>query len=238
MGLLQHYAKGTTRKAKKIMGIEADLIPYMKFKEIDLFTELLQSVKPKRVLEYGCGFSTLYYPQFLRQDATWTSIEHDFGWAENIKSKLSDDKVTLIEVAADADEWYKEGTLKEFPSYVNKPKELGKFDLILIDGMAREACIDLAKELLNPKGIIVVHDSNRTKYHPHIQKFKHWAIWEDFRKTSGGIGIASQDVDLETFIDFKKHTQVWKADTAVNNFFKLKFLLLKKGKAFRFTSSK
>lgn len=238
MSVLLHYAKGTIRKAKKIMGAEADLIPYMKFKEIDWFSEVLQKLKPRRVLEYGCGYSSLYYPSFLDAQATWTSVEHDEAWSKGIKDKLTDSRVQINHVPADGKEWHKEGTLKEFPTYVNTPKKMEKFDLILIDGMAREACIDLSPQLLNPKGVVVVHDCNRTKYHPHIHQFKHWAIWEDFRRTSGGIGIASNYVEIGKILDIEKHKKVWKTDTAVNNFFKLKFLLLKKGKPFRFTSSK
>lgn len=237
MSLIQHYAKGTTRKAKKIMGAEPDLIPYMKFKEVDWFTEVLQSLKPRRVLEFGCGYSSLYYPQFLEPQATWTSIEHNEAWSQGIKNKLTDKRVEIHHIKADAAQWHKEGTLTEFTTYVNAPVKMGKFDLILIDGMAREACIDLSPQLLNPKGVVVIHDCNRTKYHSHIHQFKHWAIWEDFRRTSGGIGIASNEVEIDQILNIEKQKNIWNADTAVNNFFKLKFLLLKKGKPFRFTSS-
>jgi hypothetical protein len=90
MSLLNNYLQGTSRQMKKIFGIKPDIIPYMKFKEIAIMKELLATKKPKAVLEYGCGYSSLFYPQFLPVQATWTSIEHDKEWFESIQPLLPD----------------------------------------------------------------------------------------------------------------------------------------------------
>ena len=54
-------------------------------------------------------------------------------------------------------------------NYVNKPIELideyGKFDIVLVDGVAREFCAYRAKDLIKDDGLIFFHDFKRTQYH-------------------------------------------------------------------------
>jgi len=54
-------------------------------------------------------------------------------------------------------------------NYVNKPIELideyGKFDIVLVDGVAREFCTYRAKDLIKDDGLIFFHDFKRTQYH-------------------------------------------------------------------------
>ncbi|MBU2525741.1 MAG: class I SAM-dependent methyltransferase [Bacteroidetes bacterium] len=238
MSLLNNYLQGTLRQIKKTLGIKPDIIPYMKFKEIAIMKDLFATRKPLSVLEYGCGYSSLFYPQFLPEQATWTSIEHDKEWFEGIQPLLPNKgKATIHFVAPDAKEWRRTGTLDEFKSYVEKPLSMGKFDFILVDGMAREACIETAKKLLNEKGILVVHDANRSWYHDHIRSFPNWILLEDFRRTSGGLAIASLDENPEKYLNISKHLAEWKTDASISNFFKFKFLLFKSAKKFRFSKS-
>jgi len=54
-------------------------------------------------------------------------------------------------------------------NYVNKPIELideyGKFDIVLVDGVAREFCTYRAKDLIKDDGLIFFHDFKRIQYH-------------------------------------------------------------------------
>ncbi len=54
-------------------------------------------------------------------------------------------------------------------NYVNKPLELideyGKFDIVLVDGVAREFCTYRAKDLIKDDGLIFIHDFKRTHYY-------------------------------------------------------------------------
>ena len=54
-------------------------------------------------------------------------------------------------------------------NYVNKPIQLideyGKFDIVLVDGVAREFCTYRAKDLIKDDGLIFFHDFKRTQYH-------------------------------------------------------------------------
>lgn len=54
-------------------------------------------------------------------------------------------------------------------NYVNKPleliKEYGKFDIVLVDGVAREFCTYRAQDLIKDDGLIFFHDFKRPQYH-------------------------------------------------------------------------
>ncbi len=213
--------------------------PYMKYKEIDLFTELLQNLKPKKVLEYGCGFSTLYYPGMLEKDASWISVEHDDQWYAQIAPEIEakNEKVKVFNVKPDIAEYPDDGYYEHFHSYIHFPEQFAPFDLILVDGMARESCIENGMKLLAPDGVLVIHDCNRKKYQPYIKKFPFWVIMEDFRKTAGGFGFGRADKSLDNLIDFNRHAGLWKIDSVINNIFKFKYLIGKKSKPFRLLRS-
>jgi len=230
--LIGIYAKGTKRKLLKFLGKESK-DPYMKYKEIDFFKELLSSFQPKRCLEYGCGTSTPYYIEHLPTESQWVSIEHHKGWFDKISKEIDQPNLDLHFVDV-------EGNDPKTPAedvYACFPAKLAPFDFILIDGIRRENCIEVAHDMLSEEGIVVVHDSNRSHYHPHIKKFKYWFILEDFRKSAGGLGLASNHVDVTKLVDLERHAALWKRDTGVSNFFKFKFLLGKKAKAYRLQTS-
>ena len=236
--LLNNYSKGTARQFDHIFKLGNNKMPYMKYKEVEFFTEILHSLKPKRILEYGCGFSTAYFTQILPKDIEWVSIEHNQEWFDAVKESLAGNtKVELHFVKPEVSSWTSGGTYSDFKSYVDYPEKLGKFDLILVDGVAREACIQKSHSLLNDGGIVVVHDCNRTKYHNDIMEFPNWLIIEDFRRNAGGFGIGSKTCKVETLADIPRHQQIWKVDNAINNFFKFKYLLGKPSKGFRLRGS-
>ena len=56
--------------------------PWMKYREIEIIEEIIKNLKPKKCLEWGAGYSTLYFPRLLDSDAKWISIEHEKEWFE------------------------------------------------------------------------------------------------------------------------------------------------------------
>ena len=208
--------------------------PMMTPNEIILFKEYINT--NSRVLEYGCGISTLYYSQFVKE---WISIEHHTKWYDKIKTsiqlgkdkgffknlKIYHSKVygigprangapsknlhlvnsgqlfpkidkelekvsknllsgrpavkkTKIKTEDHEVHWVyenicrKEKDDKSSPiewhyaiDYINKPLELNiKFDIILVDGVAREFCAYKAKNILNENGYVLFHDFSRGIY--------------------------------------------------------------------------
>ena len=61
--------------------------------------------------------------------------------------------------------------LKEEKKYINKPKNK-KFDFILVDGINRDECMDLAFDLLEKNGSIILHDSARKESSGILTKHK------------------------------------------------------------------
>ncbi len=236
VSIIKIYLKENKKRIDKILNIKANS-PYMKYKEIALLRELLINLKPEKCLEYGCGYSSLYFPKFLPKSATWMSVEHNLKWYSEIKRKNRNSNVELFHINANNHNYIDEGKYKDFMSYVNFPETKAPFDFILIDGMARNACIDKAKSMLSEKGVIVVHDSNRNAYHSKIKEFSNWMILEDFRKSAGGVGFASNKINIGKLFDIEYHRKIWKTDTKISNLFKFKFILLKRGKPFRFQRS-
>lgn len=51
----------------------------MRYREIDLISEVIERLNPAMVLEWGSGYSTLYFPKKLSKEAKWLSVEHKDG---------------------------------------------------------------------------------------------------------------------------------------------------------------
>ncbi len=129
-------------------------------KHIDKIKDILKGYKEVKVLEWGAGYSTKYFPDFLRNNNIkyhWAAIEHDKDWYERVKG-FNTPNVDLV--LADKDS-------KEYLS----PK--GKFDFIYIDGRNRVKCLQRAKKLLKPNGVVCLHDADRTKYHVGFKGYKY-----------------------------------------------------------------
>ncbi|CAN5504540.1 hypothetical protein BH23ACT3_BH23ACT3_01310 [soil metagenome] len=121
------------------------------------------------VFEWGSGAST----HWLAARCTHLmSVEHELYWAVRVGAELPDraevvvvepDKLAGAEHAARSS---KRGfTRLDFSRYVAAIDECtGPFDVIVIDGRAREACLTAAVRHLAPDGIIVFDDIERRRY--------------------------------------------------------------------------
>jgi len=126
-----------------------------------------------RMLEWGAGGSTVWLAQNLPEAATLTSVEHDREWFYEVSNHLGNggrgrrDNVRLLlreptgplgtnATAAEDDP----ANLQPFINAVDSER----FDVILVDGYARGACLDKARALLNPGGVVVLHDAQREWY--------------------------------------------------------------------------
>lgn len=99
----------------------------------------------KNIFEFGCGNSSLYWAEKAKHVV---SVEHDREWYEKIsKSKMDNQNIILCE-----DE-------EEYPSIIEQFDN--KFDVIIIDGIARLKCVDTIAEHLNLKdGYMIILDNS------------------------------------------------------------------------------
>lgn len=121
-----------------------------------------------RVLEWGSGGSTVWLADRLPDGAHLTSVEHHAEWFGKVGERLGDrENVTRI-LAEPAGDLGRNATPDEedpthLEAYLDAPGGQG-FDVILVDGVARSACMERAKELLNPGGVVFLHDAQRDWY--------------------------------------------------------------------------
>jgi len=153
-------------------------LPYIVTDYIE--TQLVKSRlvrRPYTVFEWGSGGSTLF---FLGLGAMVATIEHDAQWYNEIKEVLWRDNwaggVQLIpyeqgEIGPDKanPHHYKSGSTElgavNFKRYASVIDDYGKFDLILIDGMARASCLYHAFNHVNPGGCIVLDNTGDRPYY-------------------------------------------------------------------------
>ena len=123
--------------------------PWMAAVEIQIMDSLFKTQRPKRVLEWGAGGSTLYWPQLHRPIEEWVAIEHNEAFAEAVRGQ-TDAKVEVLQLNA--------------PQYWRWAELVAPFNMIIVDGIHRVECLEAARGLLAPRGIVVLHDSGRSAY--------------------------------------------------------------------------
>jgi hypothetical protein len=139
-----------------------------------------------RVFEYGSGASTLW---LARRCEHVTSVEHDAGFARATSALLARDNVEVRIVEAERDiatprtPSGRSGYERcDFSAYVDSIADGGRYDLVVIDGRARTACLARAPEFLRPGGMIVFDNSSRRRYQSalaeckgRITRYRGWA---------------------------------------------------------------
>ena len=188
--------------------------PWMKTRELDIITEALTRLDPARCLEWGAGYSTLYFPPRIPALEHWSSIEHNRPWFEEIRRRNQDPRVSVISIPPDHGDYpdtRREGTYEDFRSYVDHPATLGQqWDFIFIDGRARSACLAQAYHLVTENGLVILHDANRDYYVRELPPFPHLLRLTDYRRNRGGILLASRGRTIAEFIDVEYHRRLWR----------------------------
>jgi hypothetical protein len=96
-----------------------------------------------RVFEYGCGNSTLWWMNHVREVV---SVEDNPEWHHRIKKQLASNTHLLLE--------------QDHDEYCKAIEDFGMFDLIVVDGSARHDCCQTAVKHLNPGGGIILDNSD------------------------------------------------------------------------------
>lgn len=196
-------------------------LPWMKARELDIILDALANLAPARCLEWGAGYSTLYFPARLPSLERWLSLEHHRDWYAEIQAQVRDPRVTVVAIPPDHGEYpdtRREGTYQDFRRYVDYPTTLGeRFDFVFIDGRARTACLARAFDLVTESGLVILHDANREYYVTDLPPFPHLLRLTDYRATHGGILLASRGKPIETFLDVAFHRRLWRGHERLAN---------------------
>ncbi|MCW2541487.1 MAG: putative methyltransferase [Frankiales bacterium] len=154
-------------------GLSSLDVPWWTYKAIDKVEDWLAArPHPIRVFEYGSGVSTLWLAK--RADEVH-SVEHHVGFAESMQSSLEAAGVDLLVIAAttstdprvpSAKPGYADSDFRDYVAAIDGVP--GEFDLIAIDGRARQQCLEAAVPRLKRDGLIVFDNSLRSRYRAAI----------------------------------------------------------------------
>lgn len=142
-----------------------------------LVTDYIEGLGPKSVFEWGSGDSTLFFAR-LAGVSQLVSIEHEKYWYDKIceqpgkvvreyylipyePGEIGPDKANPMH--------YKSGSTElgpvNFKKYASAIDQYGKFDLILIDGMARASCLYHAISHVKAGGCVVLDNVGDRPYY-------------------------------------------------------------------------
>jgi len=115
-----------------------------------------------RLLEYGCGGSTIHFQDMVKE---MYSIEHSEHWY-NIISEIVNDNVTLkhIKLNISSDhlrcDYRDESHIKLFEPYYTAAKlfNVDKFDKVFIDGRSRAYCARDVIKYIDENSLVFIHD--------------------------------------------------------------------------------
>ncbi|MFC4726844.1 hypothetical protein [Coralloluteibacterium thermophilus] len=185
LGILQALERSDSRGARWTRSLfsiydSRDLalldLPWWTFDAIREVEQLLASFDNQaRVFEYGAGASTLW---LSKRCAEVISVEHDIGFADSMAPLFSScpnvNVLTVPDVPAtgattEARSRRRGYEDRAFDAYVDAiSSQEGMFDLIVIDGRARTACLARAAQRLSPRGLILFDNSERKEYRAAI----------------------------------------------------------------------
>jgi hypothetical protein len=160
--------------------------PWITFDAIDYVQEFIERraagdrAEPLRVFEYGSGGSTRFW---LSRGARCVSIEHDPAWFEVVRARIGSASVDyrLIEpeptgtdpgdpadpeAYASGDAGHRRSSFRRYASAIDEfPSR--HFDIVLVDGRSRPACVKHAVDKVRPGGLLIL-DNAEVEYYTRI----------------------------------------------------------------------
>lgn len=181
LGVLQRRARGSRRATwllslfaiHDVDGLQRLDVPWWTFDSADRVAAWLDDHPGARVFEWGSGASTLW---LAARAGSVHSVEHHAGWAEVLSPRLpANVDLQVVEAVASTAPVVpsaKPGHAGlDFAAYVAAIDDVpGEFDVVVIDGRAREACLARAVERLAPGGVIVFDNVDRQRYVDAIER--------------------------------------------------------------------
>lgn len=192
--------------------------PWMCYEEIELIEDVLGILRPSRCLEWGAGYSTLRFPERLERSARWDAVEHDRAWAERIEGLNRRPNTRVWRVAPNRFPFtdpHGDGAGADLADYVAFPERLGRFDFVLVDGRARKECLAKARELLEERGVVVLHDAERGHYRGAFSLFPRQVLLSGYREDGKALWLGSRARDVEALVRPGSYQRLWAAYRAL-----------------------
>ena len=170
------------KKYKQFMGMLEELLllpPCVTESKNEVVKKYLE--KDAVMLEWGSGYSTLDFAKNVKHVYT---IEHDAYWYSLVKiltGVLQIENVSVLGIPPEAPDGDHE---EKFTTYINAPEIIKqrdrceKFDVVLIDGRARDSCLENVISYLHDESIVMIDDFNRD--HPAGIKKRYESILDAY----------------------------------------------------------
>lgn len=144
----------------------------LSFESLCLINALIEKLRPKNILEFGCGVSTQFICDVIKDhnDCNFHSVENIEKFLIQTKSSLETNSNTVNFILAPIEPMLIDSCL--FVTYskslLNKLDKNTHLDLVIIDGplgriFRRDAPLFLIKDKLHPGSIVLLDDSNRPR---------------------------------------------------------------------------
>lgn len=136
------YGQQLSLKRAECLDKHGNHTPWFTYPAIEYLNQI--DLSGKRVLEFGSGFSTLYW---ARRCGSVVSIEDSKSWYESMKPRLPKN-VEYVHAGAE-------------PEYVKAAADAqGPFDIIVNDGLYRYDCATASRPKLADGGFVILDNSD------------------------------------------------------------------------------
>jgi hypothetical protein len=116
--------------------------PWLAYPAVDY---LKRVVAGRRVFEFGSGMSTLWFAERCKEIV---SVESNPVWHQSVSKMTTGLRNVRLILAGSKEE------------YLRALETGDRFDLILVDGLHREECVDLTRPHLTENGILIVDNTD------------------------------------------------------------------------------
>lgn len=132
-----------------------DNMPLMKPVEIEMMEKYLS--KELTMLEYGSGSSTSFYAERVK---SLTSVEYNPRWFEKVRNDLISQGHNNVEMILIPCPQEKPAKYMTYVDYINWPMTQQErfWDLVLIDGRARQWVAETVLPRITKDSVVFVHD--------------------------------------------------------------------------------
>lgn len=146
-------------------------VPWWTFDSSARVDAFLTGRRRARVFEWGSGASTVW---LARRAESVVAVEHDPDWARIVKTLVGQNPAVELVTMPPTQARGLPGEARsakpghenlDFHDYVNVIEKVGgEFDVIVIDGRAREVCLQAALPHLVEDGLLVFDNVERRRY--------------------------------------------------------------------------
>ena len=140
--LSKKYGQYGSIRQKKSLNAKNEVLPWYTYPAIEYLASL--DFTESMVLEFGAGSSSVWW---AGRSKSVLAVEHNKEWAETLQEKI--DNLHIVFASTQSE-------------YLNAGAG-NRFDVVIIDGMWRQECVNLTRTLLNENGIVILDNAD---WHP------------------------------------------------------------------------